>query len=161
MNHVLENAIIVGILLAVILIPVSLVVIYSRKAKKKKIGEELLKAEKELKVNFHHIDHLDSSVIAMDQDKKVIIQMDFENYSRCLINLKNVVSCTIEEKKDKKATLLLYLVLRYSDQQVPRSIVLYRQYIDKELHLKNLRKIASQWEVMINRTISAPVELIQ
>jgi len=161
MNHVLENAIIVGILLAVILIPIFLVVIYSRKAKKKKIGEELLKAEKELKVNFHHIDHLDSSVIAMDQDKKVIIQMDFENYSRCLIDLKNVADCTIEEKKDKKTTLLLYLVLRYSDQQVPRSIVLYRQYIDKELHLKNLRKIASQWEVMINRTISAPVELIQ
>jgi len=161
MNHVLENAIIVGILLAVILIPVSIVIIHSRKAKKKKIGDELLKAEKELKVNFHHIDHLDSSVIAMDQDKKVIIQMDFENYNRCLIDLKNVVSCTIEEKKDKKATLLLYLVLRYSDQQVPRSIVLYRQYIDKELHLKNLRKIASQWKVMINRAISAPVELIQ
>jgi len=161
MNHVLENAIIVGILLAVILIPVFIVVIYSRKAKKKKISDELLKAEQELKINFHHIDHLDSSVIAMDQDKKVIIQMDFENYNRCLIDLKNVVSCTIEEKKEKKATLLLYLVLRYSDQQVPRSIVLYRQYIDKELHLKSLRKIASQWEVMINRTISAPVELIQ
>ena len=161
MNHVVENAIIVGILLAVILIPVSIVIIYSRKAKKKKISDELLKAEKELKVNFHHIDHLDSSVIAMDQDKKVIIQMDFENYNRCLMDLKNVISCTIEEKKDKKATLLLYLVLRYSDQQVPRSIVLYRQYIDKELHLKNLRKIASQWEVMINRVISAPAELIQ
>ena len=161
MNHVLENAIIVGILLAVILIPVSIVIIYSRKAKKKKISDELLKAEKELKVNFHHIDHLDSSVIAMDQDKKVIIQMDFENYNRCLMDLKNVISCTIEEKKDKKATLLLYLVLRYSDQQVPRSIVLYRQYIDKELNLKNLRKIASQWEVMINRAISAPVELAQ
>lgn len=159
MNHVLENAIIVAVLLAVILIPVSLVIINSRRAKKKKISEELIKAEKELKLNFHHIDHLDSSIIAMDQDKKVIIQMELENYSTCLINLKNIVSCNIEEQKDKKATLLLYLVLRYSDQQVPRSVILYRQYIDKELHLKNLRKIAAQWEVMINRTISAPVEL--
>ena len=161
MNHVLENATIVAVVLAVILIPVSIVIIRSRKAKKKRTSDELLKAERELKVNFHHTDHLDSSVIAMDQDKKVIVQMDFENYSRCLIDLKNVASCTIEEKKDKKVTLLLYLVLRYSDQQVPRSIVLYRQYIDKELHLKNLRKIASQWEVMINRVISAPAELIQ
>ena len=160
MNHVLENSIIVAILLAVILIPVSLVIIHSAKAKKKRISDELLKAEKELGVNFNHIDHLDSSVIAMDQEKKVIIQMDLENYNSCLIDLKNAVSCTIEEKKDKKATLLLYLVLRYSDQQVPRSIVLYRQYIDKELHLKNLRKIATQWEVMINRAISAPVELV-
>ena len=48
MNHVLENAIIVGILLAVILIPVSIVIIYSRKAHKKKISDELLKAENEL-----------------------------------------------------------------------------------------------------------------
>jgi hypothetical protein len=159
MNHVLENALIVAVLLAVILIPVSIVIINSRKAKKKKISEELIRAEKELRVNFHHIDHLDSSIIAMDQDKKVIIQMDLENYSTCLIDLKNVTSCNIEEKKDGKATLLLYLVLRYSDQQVPRSIVLYKQYIDKELHLNKLRKIASQWEVMINRVISVPVEL--
>ena len=160
MNHVLENCIIVAVLLAVILIPVSLVVINSRKAKKKRTGNELMQAERKLKLNFHHIDHLDSSVIAMDQDKKVIIQMDLENYSTCQIDLKNVVSCNIEEKKDRKATLLLYLVLRYSDQQVPRSIVLYRQYIDKELHLKNLRKIADQWEVMINRIISAPLQLV-
>ena len=161
MNHVLENSLIVAVLLAVILIPVSLVIINSRKAKKKRTSDELIKAEKELKVTFHHVDHLDSSVIAMDQDKKVIIQMDLENYSTCLIDLNNVVSCNIEEKKNGKTTLLLYLVLRYSDQQVPRSIVLYKQYIDKELHLKKLRKVATQWEVMINRLISAPVELTQ
>jgi hypothetical protein len=159
MEHVLENSLIVAVLLTVILIPVSLVIINSRKAKKKKISEELTKAEKGLKLSFHHTDQLDSSIIAMDQDKKVIIQMDLENYSTCRIDLKNVVSCNIEEKKDKKATLLLYLVLRYSDQQVPRSIVLYRQYIDKELHLNKLRKIASQWEVMINRSISAQMQL--
>lgn len=161
MNHVLENSLIVAVLLAVILIPVSLVVINSRKAKKKRIGEELMQAEKKLKLSFDHVDQLDSSVIAMDQNKKIIIQMDLENYSTCLIDLKNVVSCTVEEKKDRKATQILYLVLRYSDQQVPRSIVLYKQYIDKELHLKNLRKIAAQWEVMINRTISVAAELTQ
>ena len=159
MEHIVENSLIVAVLLAVILIPVSLLIINSRKVKKKKIGDELTQAERKLKLNFHHIDHLDSSVIAMDQDKKVIIQMDLENYSTCQIDLKNVVSCNIEEKKDKKATLLLYLVLRYSDQQVPRSMVLYRQYIDKELHLNKLRKIASQWEVMINRGISAQMQL--
>jgi hypothetical protein len=159
MNHVLENSLIVAVLLAVILLPVSIVIINSHKAKKKRTGEELIKAEKELKIIFHHIDHLDSSVIAMDKDKKIIIQMDLENYSRCLIDLKNIASCNIEEKKDGKNTLLLYLVLRYNDQQVPRSIVLYRQYMDKELHLNKLRKIASQWEIMINRFISAPVQL--
>ena len=159
MEHIVENSLIVAVLLAVILIPVSLLIINSRKAKKKKIGDELTQAERKLKLNFHHIDHLDSSVIAMDQDKKVIIQMDLENYSTCQIDLKNVVSCNIEEKKDRKATLLLYLVLRYSDQQVPRSMVLYRQYIDKELHLNKLRKIASQWEVMINRGISAQMQV--
>lgn len=161
MNHVLENAIIVAVLLAVILVPVSIVIINSRKAKNKRISDELLKAEKDLNVNFHHIDRLDSSVIAMDQDKKVIIQMDLENYSTCLIDLKNVVSCNVEEKRNGGTTQLLYLVLRYSDQQIPRSMVLYRLYIDKELHLKNLRKIATQWEVMINRVISAPLELTQ
>ena len=159
MEHIVENSLIVAVLLAVILIPVSLLIIKSRKAKKKKISDELMQAERKLKLNFHHIDHLDSSVIAMDQDKKVIIQMDLENYSTCQIDLKNVVSCNIEEKKDRKATLLLYLVLRYSDQQVPRSMVLYRQYIDKELHLNKLRKIASQWEVMINRGISAQMQV--
>lgn len=159
MNHVLENSLIVAVLLAVILIPISLVVINSRRAKRKRVNDELLQAEKKLKLNFDHIDRLDSSAIAMDQGNKVIIQMDLENYSICQIDLKNVVSCTIEEKKDRKAAQLLYLVLRYSDQQVPRSIVLYRQYVDKELHLKNLRKIAAQWQVMINRAISVPVEL--
>lgn len=161
MNHVLENSLIVAVLLAVILIPISLVIINSRKAKRKRIGDELVQAEKKLELNFDHIDHLDSSVIAMDQDKKIVIQMDLENFNTCLIDLKNVASCNIEEKKDRKATQLLYLVLRYSDQQIPRSIVLYRQYIDKELHLKNLRKIAAQWEIMISRTIAAPAELTQ
>lgn len=159
MNHVLENSLIVAVLLAVILIPVFLVIINSRKAKKKRISEELIKAEKELMVNFHHIDHLDSSIIAIDQNKKVIIQMDLENYSTCLIDLKNVFSCNVEEKKNGKETLLLYLVLRYNNQQVPRSVVLYKQYIDKELHLNKLRKTANHWEVMINRAISAPMEL--
>ena len=159
MNHVLENTLIVGVLLAVILIPVSLVIINARKAKKKRISNELIQAEKKLKLNFDHIDHLDSSVIAMDQSKKIIVQMDLENYSTCLIDLKNVASCNIEEKKDRRATQLLYLVLRYHDQQVPRSIVLYKQYIDKELHIKNLRKTAQQWEIMINRAISVPAEL--
>jgi len=60
MEHIIENSLIVAVLLAVILIPVSLLIINSRKAKKKKISDELMQAERKLKLNFHHIDHLDS-----------------------------------------------------------------------------------------------------
>ncbi|MBV8390147.1 MAG: hypothetical protein JO080_10140 [Mucilaginibacter sp.] len=157
MNHVFENAIIVAVLLAVILIPVTIVVINSSKSKKKRINSELMQAEKDLKANFNHIDHIYSSVIAMDEEKKIIIQMNLEDYGRQLIDLKNVTSCSVEEKKQGNATLLLQLALRLNNQRTPHYIVLYKQYIDKESHLKKLFKTATQWEIMINRAIAVPV----
>jgi hypothetical protein len=154
MNHVLENCLIVAVLLIIILIPVYLAVRNSRNHKKKKISSELIKAEKDFQANFHRIDQLDSTVIAMDQDKKVIIQMDLKDYKSQLIDLKNVESCTIEEKKQRNTIQLLQLVLRNSSQQALHHIILYKQYVDNEWHLKKLIKTAAQWEVMINKAIS-------
>ena len=154
MNRIIENCLIVAVLLIIILIPVYLAVRNSRNQKKNKISNELIKAEKDFKACFHHIDQLDSFVIAMDQRKKVIIQMDLKDYKSQLIDLKNVESCIVEEKKQRDTIQLLQLVLRNSSQQALHHIILYKQYVDNEWHLKKLIKTAAQWEVMINRAIS-------
>lgn len=154
MNHVLENCLIVAVLLIIVLTPVCLAVRNSRNLKKKKISNEIVKAEKDFKANFHHIDHLDSFVIAMDHDKKVIVQLDLNDYTSQLIDLKSITSCAVEEKKQKDTTQLLQLVLRNSSQQALHHIIFYKQYADNEWHLKRSAKTAVQWEMMINRTIS-------
>jgi hypothetical protein len=154
MNHVLENCLVVAVLLIIVLTPVYLAVRNSRNHKKKRISSELIKAEKDFRACFHQIDQLDSFVIAIDQRKKVIVQMDLKDYKSQLIDLKNVESCILEEKKQKDTVQLLQLVLRNSSQQVLHHIILYKQYVDNEWHLKKLVKTAAQWEVMINRAIS-------
>ncbi|HEY4194014.1 MAG TPA: hypothetical protein VGM63_00645 [Mucilaginibacter sp.] len=154
MNRIVENCLIVAVLLIIILIPVCLAIRKSRINKKKEIGNELIKAERQFKTCFHHIDQLDSFVIAMDQKKKVIFQMDLKDYKSELIDLKDVSNCIVEEKKQRNTIQLLQLVLRNSSQQALHHIILYKQYVDNEGRLKNLLKTASQWEVMINRAVS-------
>jgi hypothetical protein len=154
MNRIIENCLIVAVLLIIILIPVCLAIRNSRINKKKEIGNELIKAERQFKACFHHIDQLDSFVIAMDQKKKVIFQMDLKDYKSELIDLKDVSNCIVEEKKQRNTIQLLQLVLRNSSQQALHHIILYKQYVDNEGRLKNLIKTASQWEVMINRAVS-------
>lgn len=155
-NHILENSLIVAALLTIILTPVIWAVIHSRRLKRQRISSEIIKAEKDYQAQFHHIDHLDSSVIALDENKKVILQMDVKDYTNQLIDLKNVASCAVEEKKQKNNIQLLQLVLRNSGQQALHHIVLYKQYIDNEGHLKKRVKTAAQWEVLINRAIAVP-----
>ena len=154
MNHVLENGLIVAVLLIIVFTPIYLAVRNSRNLKKKKISDGLIQAEKDFGANFQQIDHLDSSVIAMDKDKKLIVQLDINDYTSHMIDLKNIASCTIEEKKKGRATQLLQLVLRNSSNQALHHIILYKQYIDNEWHLEKSGKTAAHWEVMINRAIS-------
>lgn len=155
-NHILENSLIAAVLLTIVLTPLIWAIIHSRNVKRKRISSELLKAEKDYQAQFHHIDHLDSSVIALDHDKKVIIQIDIKDYTSQLIDLKNIASCTLEEKKQKNTIQLLQLVLRNNAQQALHHIILYKQYIDNEGHLKRFVKTAAQWEILINRAISSP-----
>lgn len=153
MNHVLENSLILAALLIIILIPILWTVKRSRKLKKEKINNELAMAEDSLQASFQHIDHLDSFVLAMDRDKKLIVQMDLMEYKNQLIDLTDVGSCTLEEKKQGNVTQLLQLVLRNKSRQILHHIIFYKQYIDNDWHLKRSTKTAAQWNFLINNII--------
>ncbi|MES2275103.1 MAG: hypothetical protein V4592_03710 [Bacteroidota bacterium] len=152
MNHVLENCLIVAVLIAIILIPVRLSILRSRKRKKQKIDNELKAAEKDKDLCFQHIDQLDAFVIALDPVKKKLIQMGQADYQIDLIDLREIVSCVLEEKKQGDTLQLLQLGLRDKNQKASH-IVFYKQYQHNEWHLKKTIRMAAKWKLLIQDTI--------
>ena len=153
MTHTTENILITAILCIIIFIPIYLAVRSARIKKAKKVSNELSKIEKDLNLSLQAIEQFYSFVIAIDRAKKIIINMALKDYSLQLIDLKGVTDCTLDEKKQGKATQQLQLVLLGKDQQPIHHIVFYRQYVDNEGHLKRTAQVAAQWEVMIKAII--------
>jgi hypothetical protein len=152
MNHILENCLIAGTLLAIILIPVSLAMIRSRKRRKQKISSELKAAEQERELSFQHIDQLDAFVIALDPVRKKLIQMDHTDYRIGQIDLEEIDSCVLEEKKQGDTLQLLQLGLRDKHQKISH-IVFYKQYHDNDWHLKRTIQLAAKWKLLIQEVI--------
>lgn len=153
MNHAAENGLIIGVLLTIIFIPVYLVTRNARHKKKTRIGDELTKIQESHGFSFDIPDYLDSFALAVDQNAKMIAQIPFADSGTTLIDLKDISSCWLQEKKQGKALQLLQLVLRNKDGQTAHQIVFYKQYVDNELHLKQTAKTAGQWELLVKRLI--------
>jgi len=152
MTHILENCLIAGVLIAIVLLPVILAMIRSRKRRKQKISAELIAAEQERDLSFQHIDHLDAFVIALDPLKKKLIQMDHADYQIGQIDLDEIDSCVLEEKKRGNTLQLLQLGLRDKDQKILH-IVFYKQYHDNDWHLKRTIRLAAKWKLLIQDVI--------
>ncbi|MEO6851562.1 MAG: hypothetical protein ABI166_13055 [Mucilaginibacter sp.] len=152
MTHLFENCLIAGVLIAIILLPVSLAMIRLRKRRKQKISAELMAAENERELSFQHIDHLDAFVIALDPLKKKLIQMDHAEYQIGQIDLEEIDTCVLEEKKQGNTLQLLQLGLRGKDQKVLH-IVFYKQYHDNDWNLKRTVRLTAKWKLLIQDAI--------
>jgi hypothetical protein len=152
MTHILENCLIAGALLTVILLPVSLAMIRSHKRRKQKISDELKAAEQERELSFQYVDQLDAFVIALDPVKKKLIQMDHTDYQIGQIDLEGIDSCVLEEKKRGDTLQLLQLGLRDKHQKISH-IIFYRQYHDNDWHLKRTILLAAKWKLLIQDVI--------
>jgi hypothetical protein len=152
MNHILENGLTVAILLTIILIPVSLAIVRSNKRKKEKISNELRAAEKDRQLSFQHVDKLDAFIIALDPVRKKLIQMDHKDYQIDEIDLDEIDSCILEEKKQGNTLHLLQLGLRDKHRKTA-PIVFYKQYHSNEWHLKRTIRLAAKWKLLIQDVI--------
>jgi uncharacterized membrane-anchored protein YhcB (DUF1043 family) len=153
MNNLLENCLIVAVLLLVILIPIGLTISRSRKRKMQKNNLELQNAEKNLKASFEHQDQLDSFIIAMDPNKKMLIKMALNDYQLEQFDLSTISSCVLEEKKQGETLQLLQLILLDRNKK-DYPIIFYKQHKDSEWNLKRSISTARQWKVLIDDTIS-------
>lgn len=152
MNQVLENLLIVGCILAVILVPVCLTVIRSRKRKKQRISNELKAAEQERKLSFHHVDQMDDFILALDPVRKKLIRMSHGDYEIGQFDLEGVDSCVLMEIKRGDTLQLLQLGLRDKDQKTSH-IVFYKQYHGNDWHLKRTIRLAEKWKDLIQGVI--------
>ena len=152
MNQVLENLIIVGCILAVILVPVCLTVIRSRKRKKQRISNELKAAEQERKLSFHHVDQVDDFILALDPVRKKLIRMSHGDFEIGQFDLEGVDSCVLMEIKRGDTLQLLQLGLRDKDQKLSH-IVFYKQYQGSDWHLKRTIRLAEKWKDLIQEVI--------
>jgi len=152
MNQVLENLFIVVCILAVILIPVCLIVIRSRKRKKQRISNELKAAEQEMELSFHHIDQVDDFILALDPVRKKLIRISHADLEIGLFDLEGVDSCVLMEIKRGDTLQLLQLGLRDKNQKLSH-IVFYKQYQGSEWKLKRTIRLAEKWKDLIQEVI--------
>ncbi|SEP14374.1 hypothetical protein [Mucilaginibacter sp. OK283] len=148
MNHITENALVAGTLLAVFIIPV---VIITRRSKQKRfaaLNQRLQAIANEHQLSISRSEFIGNKIIGWAQSGKALL---FGSQETVTVNdLNNAARCYV--LKSMNGTAVKSIILQIADQANRQlcSIPFYQQFIDNELKLKQLETQAKDWEALLN-----------
>lgn len=148
MNHITENALVAGTLLAIFIIPV---VIVTRRSKQKRIAglnQQLQAIANEHQLSLSRSEFIGNKIIGWAQAGKklffgahdAIIVSDLTAATRCYV------------LKSMNGTAVKSIILQIADSANRQlcSIPFYQQFMDNEMKLKQLEDQAKDWEQLLN-----------
>jgi hypothetical protein len=150
MNHVLENALIVGALLCVFIIPVIFVARQSRIKRKQKLAALLQAVIDAHGLTLNKSVQIGERLLGWDSSKKIVVLIDGTDKEPQVTSLPSVVSCHV--LKTHQNTTLQSIQIQFANlhNQVLHSVCLYQQYKDNEMQLKEIEKQVDEWENWFN-----------
>jgi hypothetical protein len=148
MNHITENALVAGILLSIVIIPV---VIITRKSKQKRIAalnQKLQTAANEYQLSLTRTELLGNKIIGWAQAGKTLLFGSIEGI--VLNDLNNATRCYVLKSMNGNSVKSIILQVADPVNRLVCSIPFYEQFMDNELTLKQLELQAKDWEQLLN-----------
>lgn len=155
MDNILSNTIIIIILTLIVIIPVIIISRINSKKSYQKISEHFERLVRENSLNIAGPDFFSLKMIGVDEDKRVLVFVDHQglNEIQQVIDLKRTGSCSIVKSTNNGAVSEIRLIFGSKSDS---SILLYKQYRDKESDLKLLSEKAELWKQKLAGLTSEP-----
>ncbi|MDN3583204.1 hypothetical protein [Mucilaginibacter flavus] len=148
MNHITENALVAGVLLSIVLIPV---VIITRKSKQKRIAalnQRLQSVANEHQLSLTRTELLGNKIIGWAQAGKALLFGSAEGIA--INDLSKAARCYVLKSMNGNAVKSIILQVADPVNRLVCSIPFYEQFMDNELALKQLEQQAKDWEQLLN-----------
>jgi hypothetical protein len=150
MSHVLENALIVGALLCVFIVPVIFVARQSRIKRKQKLAALLQAVIDAHVLTLNKYVQIGERLLGWDSSKKIVVLIDGTDKEPQVTSLPSVVSCHVLKTHQNTALQSIQIQFTNLHNQVLHSVWLYQQYKDNEMQLKEIEKQVGEWENWFN-----------
>ncbi len=148
MNHITENALVAGVLLSIVLIPV---VIITRKSKQKRIAalnQRLQSVANEHQLSLTRTELLGNKIIGWAQAGKALLFGSAEGIA--INDLSKAARCYVLKSMNGNAVKSIILQVADPVNRLVCSIPFYEQFMDNEMYLKQLELQAKDWEQLLN-----------
>ncbi|WP_184550308.1 hypothetical protein [Mucilaginibacter sp. FT3.2] len=148
MNHITENALVAGTLLAVFIIPI---VIVTRRSKQKRIAglnQQLQAIANEHQLSLSRSEFIGNKIIGWAQAGKKLL---FGTHDTIVVSdLSAATRCYVLKSMNGTAVKSIILQIADSANRQLCSIHFYQQFMDNEMKLKQLEEQAKDWEQLLN-----------
>ncbi|WP_183561474.1 hypothetical protein [Mucilaginibacter sp. SP1R1] len=150
MNHVSENALIVGTLLLIFIVPVYIISRQSKKRRKAKLNERLLTAIQDRQLSLTRSELIGNKIIGWDQSNKMLLFTAHDSQSMNVNDLKAASRSYVIKNMNGSAVKSVKLQVVDPNNMLLCSIPFYEQFMDNELKIKQLDEQAKGWEQLLN-----------
>lgn len=154
MDHTLENALIAGALLSIIIIPFWIITRRAKKQRQITLAARLTDLANSINCSIMQPDLLDTKAIGLDEDKGLIFFVDTYEEGNQVIDLANAASCMLLKRMDRSAINSVQLCIKDKHEKLLHSLLFYKRFADNENHLSKVVKIAEKWRLLIERSIN-------
>ncbi|HEY4327488.1 MAG TPA: hypothetical protein VGN20_26120 [Mucilaginibacter sp.] len=154
MEHTMENALIAGILLSVIIIPFFVITQKSKKQRKVALAARLTDLADKTNCQITQSDLLDTKAIGLDENSQTILFIDTNEENNLIIDLTEISTCNLLKKIDSSAINSIQLHIKDKNDKLLHVVPFYKRFADNESHLSIVAKTAEKWRLLIERTIN-------
>jgi hypothetical protein len=148
MNHITENALIAGTLLAVFVIPAVIITRRSKQKRIKALNQRLQIVLNERGLSLTSSQLLGNKIIGWAQSAKTLI---FGTHDKMIISdLTAAVKFYVIKSMNGTSVKSIILQIANQNNQSVCAIPFYEQFLDNEMNVKELEVQAKSWETMLN-----------
>lgn len=154
MENNLEEALITGGLLGLIVIPF---LVMTRLSKRKKISTamtaKLAALAHQSNSQLSRSEQIGARAIALDENARRILFIDTNKNKDIIIDLEEITACKLLKKMDVNAVGSIVLQLINQNGALSCTVPFYRRFIDNETGLPAIIKAAKKWRCLIHSLV--------
>ena len=128
MDHTMENALITGILLSVIIIPFFDITQRSKKQRKAALKARLIDLADQTNCQITQSDLLDTKAIGLDEHNKTILFIDTNEKDNLIIDLTEIASYNVLKKTDNSAINSIQLHIKDKNDRLVHDLPFYKRF---------------------------------
>lgn len=149
MDNIITNLIITLVLTLVVVVPVLIVSKNHSKKRKQKLRDLFDKLAQENNLNIADPDIFAMKIIGLDPSKHTLLFIDYQAQDpiTLVVDIEKAGKCNVNQTTYNGMTSEVKLVF---ENRASNTILLYKQYKDKESHLKLITEKAEMWKKKLN-----------
>lgn len=155
MENNLEEALIGGSLLGLIIIPF-LVITHLLKRKKTSLAmtARLAALADQSNSQLAQSEQIGAKAIALDKTARRVLFIDTNKNKNIIIDLAEITACRLLKKMDVNAVGSIMLQLINKNGALSYTVPFYRRFVDDETSLRAIIKAAGKWRCLIHNLVS-------